>query len=185
MKIRPSTPSDLRTFREFWDSALAYQKARALPLWPTFPEQRIAEEIRAGLHFSSEFPDGVLAGYFSVALSDELIWAKQERGDAIYIHRMCVNPLRKGSNLAQSVLVWSRGYASSLGRKFVRMDTWADNQRLVSYYAGCGFHYIGDRQLGDAAGLPSHYSNTRLALFQNAVESLPASSRNGREVLDG
>ncbi len=64
MKIRPSTPSDPRTFREFWDSALAYQKARVLPLWPTFPEQRIAEEIRAGLHFSSEFPDGVLAGIF-------------------------------------------------------------------------------------------------------------------------
>jgi hypothetical protein len=91
---------------------------------------------------------------------------------------MCVNPLRKGSNLAQSVLAWSHGYASSLGRKFIRMDTWADNQRLVSYYVGCGFHYIGDRKLGDVVGLPPHYSNTRLALFQNIVDSLPALSRH-------
>jgi GNAT superfamily N-acetyltransferase len=183
MKIRRSTHSDIRTFRHFWDSALAYQKARQLPLWPPFPESDVEEEIRIGLHFASDFPDGFLAGYFSVALSDELIWAGEERGDAIYVHRMCVNPLRKGSNLARSVLAWSHGYASSLGRKFVRMDTWADNQRLVGHYVGCGFHYIGDRQLGDVAGLPPHYSSTRLALFQNAVDSLPAPNPNGRDVV--
>lgn len=183
MKIRPSMHSDIGAFRNFWDSALVYQKARQLPLWPPFPESHVEEEIRAGLHFSSDFPDGVLAGYFSVALSDALIWTGEERGDAIYIHRMCVNPLRKGSNLAQSALAWSRGYASSLGRKFVRMDTWADNQRLVDYYVSCGFHYIGDRQLGDVSGLPPHYSNIRLALFQNVVDPLPASGRDGPGVL--
>lgn len=183
MKIRPSTYSDIGTFRNFWDSALAYQKARQLPLWPPFPESHVEEEIGAGLHFSSDFPDGVLAGYFSVALSDALIWTGEERGDAIYIHRMCVNPSRKGSNLARSVLAWSREYASSLGRKFVRMDTWADNQRLVDYYVDCGFHHIGDRQLGDVPRLPAHYSNIRLALFQNTVDPLPASSRDGRDAL--
>lgn len=181
MKIRPSTRSDIDTFRDFWNSALAYQRARRFPLWPPFPEKHMEEEIRAGLHFSSDFPDGVLAGYFSVALSDELIWSTEERGDAIYVHRMCVNPLRKGSNLAKSVLSWAYGYASSLGRQFVRMDTWADNQRLVGYYVDCGFHYIGDRQLGDVAGLPPHYSNTRLALFQNVVDPSPAFNRDGRD----
>lgn len=183
MKIRPSIHSDVRTFRSFWDAALAYQKGRQLPLWPPFPESHIEQEIQAGLHFSSDFPNGVLAGYFSVALSDELIWAREERGDAVYIHRMCVNPLRRGSNLAQSVLVWSREYALSVGRKFIRMDTWADNQRLVGYYIDCGFHYIGDRQLGDVTGLPPHYSNTRLALFQNTADPLPACSRDGRDAL--
>jgi hypothetical protein len=54
------------------------------------------------------------------------------------------------------------------------MDTWADNQRLVGYYVDCGFHHIGDRQLGDTSGLPPHYNNTRLALFQNTVDPLPA-----------
>ena len=182
MKIRPSTYSDIGTFRNFWDSALAYQKARRLPLWPSFPESHVEAEIRAGLHFSSDFPNGVLAGYFSVALSDALIWTGEERGDAIYIHRMCVNPSRKGSNLARSVLAWSHGYASSLGRQFVRMDTWADDQRLVDYYVRCGFQHIGDRQLGDVTGLPPHYSNVRLALFQNAVDPLPPCCRDGRDV---
>lgn len=185
MRIRPSTQLDVHTFLEFWDSALAYQKVRQLPLWPPFPEGRIKEEVQAGLHFSSECSDGVLAGYFSVALSDELIWAGEEQGDAIYIHRMCVNPLRKGSNLARSVLAWANEYVSGLGRKFVRMDTWAENQRLVDYYVDCGFHYIGDRQLGDVPGLPPHYNNTRLALFQNIVDSLPAFGPDGRGAREG
>lgn len=126
-------------------------------------------EINAGLHFSAYLPDNTLAGYFSVALSDGLIWGAKERGDAIYIHRMCVNPACKGGNLTLSILEWARVHASSLGRKFVRMDTWADNKRLVHYYIDCGFHYIGDRQLGEVPELPSHYSNTNLALFQNTA----------------
>lgn len=171
MEFRGSLQSDIPAFRRFWNAALDYQQARQLPLWPLFPEAQIEREIRSGLHFSSDFPDGALAGYFSVALSDRLIWAGKERDDAIYIHRMCVNPTRKGSNLASSVLAWARGHAASLGRKFVRMDTWADNQRLVDYYVSCGFHYIGDRQLGVVPELPAHYSNTRLALFQNAIDA--------------
>lgn len=170
MKIRPSTQKDIRQFRVFWDSAVDYQKARRLPLWPAFPENNVRDEIRNGLHFSCDAGDGDLMGYFSVALSDELIWGEEERGDAIYIHRMCVNPKSKGNNLARSVLAWAYGYASRLERKFIRMDTWADNQRLVNYYVDCGFHYIGQQQLEDVAGLPSHYCNTRLALFQNNAD---------------
>lgn len=167
MKFRTSTSADVPAFRRFWESAVSYQQARQLPLWPPFPVEQIESEIQAGLHFSSDFADGAMAGYFSVALSDEIIWAGRERGDAIYIHRMCVNPMRKGSNLTPAVLAWAKGYALSLGRTFVRMDTWADNEKLVEYYIKCGFRYVGDRQLSSAPGLPAHYSHTRLALFQN------------------
>ena len=125
--------------------------------------------MQAGLHFSACMDDGVVAGYFSVALSDELIWGPEEKGDAIYIHRVCVNPGRKGNKLAASILEWAPAYVSSLGRKFIRMDTWADNKRLVDFYVDCGFQYIGDRQLGDVPELEPHYSNIKLALFQNPV----------------
>lgn len=169
MRIHCSEQSDILAFRAFWDSAADYQRARQLPVWPSFPEERIRDEIRAGLHFSARMPDDVLAGYFSVALSDKAIWGTEERGDAIYIHRVCVNPARKGNNLAASILEWAPGYAASVGRKFVRMDTWADNKRLVDFYVDCGFNYIGDRQLGDVPELEPHYSNIKLALFQNTA----------------
>ena len=171
MKIQPSTAASENKFREFWSAAIAYQVAKQLPLWSPYPEQKIKDEIQAGLHFSVFTPDDVMAGFFSLALSDALIWGEKERGDAIYIHRMCVNPDRKGSNLTTTVLSWAYGYAAGAGRKFIRMDTWGDNQRLVNYYIACGFRHIGNRQLGASPELPSHYNNISLAYFENAVDS--------------
>jgi GNAT superfamily N-acetyltransferase len=168
MRIHRSSQSNVSAFLDFWNSAISYQRTKNLPLWPPYPEAMISEEIDSGLHFSAYFADGDLAGYFSVALSDALIW-EEEQGNAIYIHRMCVNPNRRGSNLASSVLVWAYQHAFSLGRNFVRMDTWGDNKRLVDYYVKSGFRYIGDRRLGVVLDLPPHYSNTNLALFENLV----------------
>ncbi len=175
MKIHPSISSTASEFRDFWNAALAYQKSAQLPVWPSYPEQKIKDEIQAGLHFSVFLPEGILAGYFSLALSDALIWDEKERGDAIYIHRMCVNPERKGMNLAAAVLAWAYGHAIGSGRKFIRMDTWGGNQRLVNYYITCGFQHIGNRQLGLVPDLPPHYTNANLALFENAVNLQAAS----------
>lgn len=169
MKIHRSNRRDIHAFHGFWNTAIDYQKERGLPLWPPFSEESMMQEIRSGFHFSARFPDGILAGYFSVALSDRLIWGAKEQNDAIYIHRMCVNPDRKGSHLTSFVLAWANGYASSLGKRFIRMDTWADNKQLADYYIECGFHYIDNRMLGDVPELPAHYSHTNLALFENVV----------------
>lgn len=124
-------------------------------------------------------PDDIVAGYFSIALSDELIWGEKERGDAIYIHRICVNPDRKGNNLTMHILSWAYGYAMAAGRKFIRMDTWGDNQRLVSYYVTCGFQHVGNKRLGLVPDLPPHYRNANLALFENVVGSTTYSEKGG------
>ncbi len=169
MKIRQSTVASEREFNVFWTAARACQESAQMPLWPPYPEARIKDEIRAGRHFSVFQADDVLAGYFSLVLTDVLIWGERERGDAIYIHRMCVNPARRGNHLAGAVFVWAQGYAEGSGRKFIRMDTWGDNERLVRHYVTCGFRHIGNRQLGVVPGLPSHYDNANLALFENEI----------------
>ncbi len=173
MEIRPSVASSESKFRDFWNAAVSYQASRQLPLWPTYPEESINDEIKAGLHFSVYMPDGVLAGYFSVALSDHQIWEEKEKGDAIYIHRVCVNPEQKGNKLIAAVLSWAYEYTLGIKRKFIRMDTWGDNKRLVNYYVACGFKHIGNRQLGIMPDLPAHYSNANLALFENPVDPAP------------
>ena len=169
MRIHPSTSHSTPEFRQFWDAALAFQKSRNLPLWSSYPEALISDEIRDVRHFSAFLPDNTLAGFFSVTHSDPLIWEDRECGDAIYLHRMCVNPAAKGQCLAQYVLAWAYGYATGLGRKFIRMDTWANTPTLVDYYEKCGFKLIGARQMGVVSGLLPHYANSHLALFQNEV----------------
>ena len=171
MKITRSRLSDVSCFRDFWEAALEYQRSARLPLWPLYPTDLIDNEIRAGLHYSAFLPDGRMAGYFSLVLSDPLIWEDQENGDAIYIHRMCVNPACRGRRLAASVLSWAYGYAAGHGRRFVRMDTWADNEKLMKYYADCGFQVLKTRQIGVIPGLSPHYYHNTLAMFENPVEA--------------
>jgi ribosomal protein S18 acetylase RimI-like enzyme len=174
MIIVPSPASNEAAFRTFWSAALDYQASKQSQLWLAYPEERIRNEIQAGLHFSIYSFGEILAGYFSIALRDESIWGEKERGDAIYIHRICVNPEQRGGNLTAHILSWAYGYAVGMGRKYIRMDTWADNQRLVEYYISCGFRRVGSRQLGVVPELPPHYNNIRLALFENAIQQ-PAS----------
>jgi len=169
MNIHHSNISSEPKFREFWAAAIAYQNSKGLQLWPAYPEKKIKGEIETGLHFSAFMPDGVLAGFFSLALCDAEIWEDKEQGDAIYIHRMCVNPACKGNRLAAWFLTWAQGYAEGCGRKYVRMDTWGDNPRLIRYYVECGFRQAGNRQMSAVRDLSPHYQNAYLALFENEV----------------
>lgn len=155
--------------RRYWDSARSYQMERGLPSWGEFPADLIAWEISQELHFTAYDYDSECIGYFSLATSDPEIWGEHEKGDAIYIHRMCVNPAKRGKSFTAHVLSWARGYGIASHRKFVRMDTWAANEPLVEYYKSCGFKHVRDKQLGSMPKLLGHYDNIVLALFQNEL----------------
>ena len=49
------------------------------------------------------------------------------------------------------------------------MDTWADNEKLLAYYTGCGFAHVGNIQIKADSGLPKHYEGIHLNLFQIKV----------------
>jgi GNAT superfamily N-acetyltransferase len=169
MNILRSVNSSEPGFRDFYAAALAYQSSHRLQVWPAYPEKAINDEIKNGIHFSVFLPDGTLAGFFSLFLNDAEIWPDKEKGDAVYIHRMCVNPACKGNRLAARVLTWAQEHAAGCGRKYVRMDTWGDNPRLISYYVACGFRPAGNRQMGQVRNISPHYQNAWLALFENEV----------------
>jgi ribosomal protein S18 acetylase RimI-like enzyme len=165
--VSPSSESDLGIFKDFWESAIAYQKHNSLPCWYGFPEKTIVEEIRAGRHFTVR-EDGAILGCVSVLFTDPEIWEELEDGRAIYLHRMCVNPARKGNHLAAIMLKWALEYSASMKRDFVRIDTWASNNRLIEYYLRCGFVAFGKKRPSNPEKLPPHYRNIELMLFQNS-----------------
>jgi GNAT superfamily N-acetyltransferase len=165
--ISPSVESDLSYFKNYWERAVAYQKLNSLPCWHDFPDRIIIEEIQTGRHFTIR-EDGVMSGYVSVSFADPEIWEELEDGRAIYLHRMCVNPDRKGNQLAGIILKWALAHSKSMRRDYVRIDTWASNNRLIEYYLRCGFVAFGKKRPSHPEKLPPHYSNIELMLFQNS-----------------
>jgi ribosomal protein S18 acetylase RimI-like enzyme len=106
-----------------------------------------------------------------VAYNDPLLWGEKDKNDAIYLHRIATHPQYKGKQLIRNVIEWSHVHARSLNRKFIRMDTWADNDQLRDYYINAGFTLMGKQFIEKNQSLPMHYWGIYLNLFQMEVSA--------------
>ena len=59
--------------------------------------------------------------------------------------------------MCKNIINWAKNYGKSNGKKFIRMDSWGDNQNLTDYYIKCDFTFLGLTILGKVANLPGHY----------------------------
>ena len=78
--------------------------------------------------------DSTLAMVFSVRYTDKIIWRDLDKGDALDLHRIVVNPAFKGQKLFGIILDWAIAHAKQRGLTSIRMDTWAANPTLIRYY---------------------------------------------------
>jgi hypothetical protein len=49
------------------------------------------------------------------------------------------------------------------------MDTVGENHKLIEHYTACGFEFLGLSQLTNTDGLPQHYHNAVVSLFELKV----------------
>ncbi|WP_436807195.1 GNAT family N-acetyltransferase [Chryseobacterium sp. DT-3] len=84
----------------------------------------------------------------------------------LYIHRIATNPEFRGRNMVSEIVSWAKKYSKEHNKRFIRMDTVGENTPLINYYKKCGFAFLGLVQLKDTDGLPGHYHNAELSLFE-------------------
>nr|WP_302328286.1 MULTISPECIES: GNAT family N-acetyltransferase [unclassified Sphingobacterium] len=103
---------------------------------------------------------------FSVQYTDPVIWREKDKNDALYLHRVVVNPVYKGQKQFMKVLNWAKEHALQKGLKFIRMDTWAENTKLTDYYKSYGFEVAEYYTTPNEAGIPIQYRNVEVVLFE-------------------
>ena len=101
--------------------------------------------------------------------ADSIIWRERDRGDAVYLHRIVVNPAFKGQKLFGDILSWAIGHGKEKGMRHVRLDTWANNPQLIKYYQGFGFRFVENFTTPDDNLLPVHNRNLALALLEYEI----------------
>lgn len=168
MEITNSLIHDLRTIFQLFDEAIAYQKKNGFQLWPQFSTELIETEIKEKRHWKI-IENGKIACVFSVMYNDPVIWGERDKEPSVYLHRIAVNPEFKGKRIMVVIKQWGMNHAKEINKKYLRMDTWGDNETIRNYYVKCGFNYIGQQQLNETEGLPGHYGGNLLSLFQNEV----------------
>ncbi|WP_293298440.1 GNAT family N-acetyltransferase [Pedobacter sp. UBA4863] len=165
IQVANSTPEDITIIFEFYDLAIEHQKKVSPKQWQGFDSELIKEEIADGRQYKI-LVDGNVAAIFAVTYKDPQIWLGKDGEAAVYIHRIVTHPNYRGYGFVKVIIDWAKEYRKTKPLDYIRMDTWADNERLLKYYTGCGFNHVGEIKIAANSGLPKHYEGITLNLFE-------------------
>jgi ribosomal protein S18 acetylase RimI-like enzyme len=169
-QIVNATQDDLEAILWLFEQAMALQGKSGYKVWTAIDNVALAKDIDSGLQYKIVQQGDILC-IFSIQFNDPFIWRARDQNDAIYLHRIVVNPCFKGQKQFQKVLNWAKKLAYRNNLRFVRMDTWADNQKIIAYYKSYGFEFIENYQTTDAPELPAQNRNLNVALLQIALNN--------------
>lgn len=165
LDIVHTTPNDTPTIHWLFDEAINYQKRKGFIVWQGYDKEQLKNEMENGHQYKVTI-DGKLACIFSVFYEDAIIWGEKEDGKSMYLHRIVVNPNFKGRKLFGKILDWAIEEGNQKKLHQIRMDTWAQNDNIISYYESYGFKFVGNTVTSDSKELAAHYRKQPLALLE-------------------
>ena len=156
---------DVKEILRLYDLATELMRCKNQTAWPVFERELVLDHIDENRQFKFVLENNI-ACVWSIAYSDPLIWGSRDAEPSIYLHRIATNPEFSGQRFVASIATWACGHARENDLRYVRMDTAGENRGLISHYQRCGFHFLGLTQIADTSGLPEHYQDTPISLFQ-------------------
>lgn len=165
MKILKSTIADIDNIFKVYDDATSYQKTVNNKSWRGFDRALVEKEINENRHFKI-MEGNELACTFLIAFNNPVIWKDTGLDKAIYLHRIATNSNFRGRGYVKKIVDWTIQYAKEKNLDFVRLDTHSGNERINTYYKGCGFTYKGVKSIEWTADLPEHYKDGPFSIFE-------------------
>jgi hypothetical protein len=167
--IIPATENDLDFIYDLFEKAIRFQQENGYKGWPGLDKKYIRNDVTHQLLFKVQEGNDI-AGIFCVCYSDELIWREMEQQNALYLHRIVVNREVKTGHFFEKVMQWAMDEAVCRGLDYIRMDTWAENDKLISYYKSYGFRFVENYTTANTTELPEQHRNLHVALLEFALE---------------
>lgn len=164
-QIENTLTADLNFIYTLFEEAITYIKKKNYVGWTTYDKNFIKQDISKNLQFKITNGNDILC-VFSICFSDVLIWREMEKRDAIYLHRIVVNPAFKGQKQFEKILNWIIEFAKEKELKYIRMDTWADNPNIIEYYKSYGFQFLENYTTPNTPELPDQHRNLKVALLE-------------------
>ncbi len=164
-QIENTSTKDLNFIYTLFEEAIIYIKKHNYIGWTTYDKNFIKQDINKKLQFKITNGNDIMC-VFSICYSDVLIWREMEKGDAIYLHRIVVNPKFKGQKQFEKLLNWIVNFAKEKKLKYIRMDTWAENPNIIEYYKSYGFQFLENYTTPNTPELPEQHRNLKVALLE-------------------
>jgi ribosomal protein S18 acetylase RimI-like enzyme len=168
--ISNTTKDDMDIVFWLFAQAMILQGKNDYKVWNEIDKMVLEKDIEEKRQFKI-VKDREIICIFSIQLSDPFIWREKDMNNAIYLHRIVVNPKYKGQKQFQKVLIWAMQFAKQNNLKFIRMDTWAENNKIIEYYKSFGFKLIENYKTTNAIELPIPNRNLNVALLEIQVKN--------------
>lgn len=168
IKITNTTKDDFPDILWLFEQAMKLQGQNGYKVWNEIDKAGLENDIENDLQYKITKDNDILC-IFSVQYNDPFIWREYDKNNAIYLHRIVVNPNFKGQKQFEKVLNWAKQFLRQNNLKYIRMDTWADNKKIIDYYKSFGFKFIENYQTSDTSELPIQNRNLNVALLELEV----------------
>ena len=166
--ITNTTVEDFPKILWLFEQAMKLQGQNGYTVWDNIDKAGLMSDIENGLQFKIEKGKNILC-IFSIQYNDPFIWRDRDKNDAIYLHRIVVNPNFKGQKQFENVLNWATQFVRQNKLKYIRMDTWSENERLIDYYKSFSFTFIENYETSNVSELPIQNRNLKVALLEMTV----------------
>ena len=148
-----------------FDQAILFQKQNHYIGWENYDKEYVRKDVENGSVFKLLQEEEIVC-IFSVCYNDVLIWRERKRNDAIYLHRLILNRKFQGEKIFRNILNWALLFAKEKGLRYIRMDTWAENEKLIGYYKSYGFRFVENYTTADTKDLPVQHRKLHVALLE-------------------
>jgi len=165
IEIISTTKDDLADIFWLFEQAMELQGKNGYKVWDNIDKIGLEKDVENRLQYKILKGNDILC-IFSIQHNDPFVWRDRDQNDAIYLHRIVVNPKFKGQKHFEKVLNWAKQFARHNNLKFIRMDTWADNEKIIDYYKSFGFEFIENYRTANASELPIQNRNLNVALLE-------------------
>lgn len=149
MKIRKTTKKDVDKVMHLIQQAQCYFKEEGIDQWQDgYPNhEKIEEDIEKDISYVMEIKHEIVATA-AISLERDITYDviegtwKSNQPYAV-IHRICVDNVWKGQNLAKALLQFTQELAIAKKYWSIRMDTHQDNLAMQRFLEKNGFEYCG------------------------------------------
>lgn len=160
-----ATKDDFSEICHLFEEAILFQKKNNYVGWISYDKDYIQSDIQNGLLYKM-IKNGQIISIFSICHTDILIWREREKGNAVYLHRIVLNQVFKGEKVFRKILDWAIGFSKQNKLKHIRMDTWAENDKIIEYYKSYGFKFVETYETPDINNLPIQHRNLKVTLLE-------------------
>ena len=145
LRVVPAALEDIDTVLGILDESASWIIEQRLPsVWKpgefsreTFLEQISRGEVHIGL------VDEQPAGTITLQWADRVFWGEQLPNSG-YVHKLAVRRAYAGQKVGLDMLRWAEAESRTAGKRFLRLNCLAGDEKIREYYERAGFLYKGD-----------------------------------------